>query len=1348
MEDKDKDNVANGYDDSGTNVTQDTLPSSSAASMAGRLNRGKSAGERKVSGSRTPSQGTSSKLLAKIRDLHPTRAAEIRDALLGEGSAYVDTILQSSVALRRAVETADTILNPKPRDENEAGFTLVVRKQRGQKKRSNVARGSGSRGRGRGRGRRVGTSGGGLALAKANSKAKPAKSKQTPGTQPASEPTRPEARQPKASRPQENAWNRKLQVTEWGLMTEDEESSKSDDDGCTQPFMSEDNDDGALPFDPALESAMACTIRRRGGFVWGYVVRIRSRMATILWGENSTLRIRLPTRGANAKLKVGDAVGVVTRRTQHPDGQVTLSHTFASFPPGKAPRPTPAELPSVKAVVLSFEAFKDDGGENGAMVVEESEEESGVGEAVVPLTGFTGHFRAPHHDNADITAGCSFWFTPTFEGTVMVIGDLQKGCAITPPKSGKAGPPTTRADLAEGFLCPERQLQSVLKEKFSVDMMPFVGRTKTVFDYSMGADLARAFDTSKGKANSKQAMSLKDLEEVLVKAAHYRKSKAAAEANEVRQKLRSKQEELAAATAKASPRILWAEHRKATLEEKREAIATLEKELSEAADNTTKGRKQLDKLKVEQRELEGESVEDLGLAEAEVRKSTLETSREAVAVLENELSKAAEDNNKTQEELKKLEAELRSLEEGSLEGLQVAESVRDHVNALKGVITTLEAQAAGRSTKSNRELLEKINTQHKHFYVPTAQNAEAFAKWIKRDLGKAAASGERLQAVVGVFVDESCTLGSLYNTEDVPYANMKQCPWARSFTLVSSPVICYTLDKHGSFVPSESIRRGKRILLVELDSQFKSAGTLPRPSELKLHQPTLNSESIVQPTDLLSREFVLVSLAEDDPRFRMLMLHCGASIYKRKGKLVVLACPFATLEDAERYALGLAANPRGVFGMLKRDLYAPETLTLTCSGEKPVKAEELFYLVNAMGVLPIGGNRYRITTTMSLLEAAQVFHFQNEYVQGDNKKFISLRDDKNQFTMLNTKKPPRSLKSYYRLEPVQDLKQQPQSAIWYQVTNLPNGITASVLLRALKKTEWWPNEANEVLLDERPFQPEAWFKVKTAKTCEVPVSAVVANRPVAIVESDAPYELLQKSSPVSEAKDPMSILNFGERELDWRPGGKTKAVVDKRISGKKRAIKRKVPKRLSPAKLNAKQKAKQKVQPGLSGPQGPNFGAAQIQRPRSVKPVELVGKGQQDKLHEVEADTKSCEGKTGFRSVWEPDHKSGSSSGQADTMLDRDDSSDKGLVPDFHGQAATDSEDGADSGVSKAGAGRKRDREPPQKDPEDSEVDHFPQKASRGHFPQEATPKKPKPIGALDSFIFRLVDSMSTSQTS
>ena len=148
MEDKDKDNVANGYDDSGTNVTQDTLPSSSAASMAGRLNRGKSAGERKVSGSRTPSQGTSSKLLAKIRDLHPTRAAEIRDALLGEGSAYVDTILQSSVALRRAVETADTILNPKPRDENEAGFTLVVRKQRGQKKRSNVARGSGGRGRG------------------------------------------------------------------------------------------------------------------------------------------------------------------------------------------------------------------------------------------------------------------------------------------------------------------------------------------------------------------------------------------------------------------------------------------------------------------------------------------------------------------------------------------------------------------------------------------------------------------------------------------------------------------------------------------------------------------------------------------------------------------------------------------------------------------------------------------------------------------------------------------------------------------------------------------------------------------------------------------------------------------------------------------------------------------------------------------------------------------------------------------------------------------------------------------------------------------------------------------------
>ena len=1366
MEDKDKTNVANGHLDPGPTESQSELPSGSAASKVVQQIRGGRAEERKVSGSGTHSREAGSELLTRIRKMGTARAGEITEALLGEGAAYVATLLQSPVALRKAVETAEAILSPKPGGAGDAGFTTVQHRRRKLRKQTDSAKGSrGSRGRGRGRGSRGSSRGGSSAQAKAISMAKPAERKQTPGPQPAPAPAQdPKARQPKSGLPRENAWNKKLQVSEWGLMAEEEEPPQSEagEGNCTQPFMSEDNDDDVYPVDPALESAMDCPIRRQGGSVWGIVVRIRSRMATVVWGENSALKIRLPTRGANSKLKVGDTVAIVTRKSQHPDGQITLSHVFANLQPDEAPRPTRAELPRVKAVVTSFESFVDDSGK--AMV----EEEGGIGEAVVPLTGFTGHFRAPHHQK--IVAGSSFWFTPAFEGTAMVIDDLQEGCAITPPRPGKPGeqpvyvPPATRADLVEGFRCPERQLQAVLKEKFRVDVMPFVGSTKTVFEYSMGADLVRAFDR-KGKAKGKQAMSLMDLEEVLVKAVHYRKlgldSKAAADDNSARQDLLSKQVQLKTLTTDARARILWAEHRKSTLETRRERVTTLEEKLHKRAALMGTG------PPVDDSDGEAEeSVVERSSEETKPRKPTPDTWHEAAAELEEELNTATSGTNNVQMRLKRLKAEFLDFEKDSAEGLRLAGADQEAIQKLKDAISALEARRTDLSEESKRKLLERIRTQHKHFYVPTAQNAAAFAKWIKRDLGRAARNGERLQAVVGVFVDENCTIGSLYNTEDVPYANMKQCPWTRSFTLLRSPVICYTLDKHGGFVPSESSRQGKRLLLVELDSQFQSSGALPKPSELELHQPGLSSGSIVQPTDLLSREFVLVSLAEDDPRFRMLVLQGGASVYKRKGNLVVLACPFSSLADAEKFVLGLAANPRGVFGMLKRDLYAPDTLTLTCSGEKPVKAEELFFLVNAMGVLPIGGNRYRITTNMTLLEAAQVFHFQNEYVQGDNKKFISLRDDKNQYTMLDTKKPPKNLKSYYRREPVQDIVPQPQSTVWYQVTNLPNGISANVLLRAFQQTSWWPSEAKEILLDERPFHPEAWFSVSDAKTSVVPVTAVVANRPVAIVESAAPYSLLQRPSLAPETKDPMAILNFGERELDWRPGGKTKALVSKKASGKQRAIKRKEPPKPGPAG--------KKVQQGLSGPPAPKIRAARFQNPERLDGSGKEGKGQQSEPHGKEAITEREPRRAGQVADQEPnqqsdrepdpkldqklDHKldqepgvqpnssqGGSTSEQEGTMETSDDVSDKEPVLGEQSQTAGD---GAVSGNSKAGTGRKRDR------PSQSSDEDTPRSASvsRGHFPQQATPKKTKAVGGetgtLDRFLYRFTSRTQSTQAS
>ena len=68
--------------------------------------------------------------------------------------------------------------------------------------------------------------------------------------------------------------------------------------------------------------------------------------------------------------------------------------------------------------------------------------------------------------------------------------------------------------------------------------------------------------------------------------------------------------------------------------------------------------------------------------------------------------------------------------------------------------------------------------------------------------------------------------------------------------------------------------------------------------------------------------------------------------------------PFATAEEARRYALTVAKNARGMFAMLKEELYCAGTLTLTCeTGPKAaeVVADELFFLTRATGVLPIGG---------------------------------------------------------------------------------------------------------------------------------------------------------------------------------------------------------------------------------------------------------------------------------------------------------------------------------------------------------------------------------------------------------
>ena len=474
------------------------------------------------------------------------------------------------------------------------------------------------------------------------------------------------------------------------------------------------------------------------------------------------------------------------------------------------------------------------------------------------------------------------------------------------------------------------------------------------------------------------------------------------------------------------------------------------------------------------------------------------------------------------------------------------------------------------------EVRDLVQSPHKQFYVPASSSSEAFAKWIKRDLRKAANGGptDRLRAVVGVFVDGECTLGSLYNTEDVPYFNMKKFPWARSFTLVETPLSCYSMSDQGRLIPAEATSKGKKILLVELDSQSNNSGTLPKPTKLTLS--TAGSEQRLQlAAEVKQREFVLLSLPEEDPRCHTLIQGCGASVYRRKGKTLILSCPFDTLQEAEKFALENAESPKDVFSMLRRDLYRHDTLTLSCTGQKPISAQELFFLTNAMGVLPIGGHRYRISTTMSMLQVAQVLNFQNRYIQKDNMKFVSLRNDQNGYVMLNTGTTPKQVKQYYRLEPPRALSRRAEPECWFRMSNLPNGITEECLLDTLRGLEWWPTSIRKTLLDNTKHQPDAWFKLgDEAEMKRVPLTIRISNRPITIVPTGAPGPALLDKTPVVK-KNLRQVLN--KEMLLWKPAKLTKTYVDKRTVGQNRKLREAAGSQSRPRGSSGREKASERL---------------------------------------------------------------------------------------------------------------------------------------------------------------------------
>ena len=475
------------------------------------------------------------------------------------------------------------------------------------------------------------------------------------------------------------------------------------------------------------------------------------------------------------------------------------------------------------------------------------------------------------------------------------------------------------------------------------------------------------------------------------------------------------------------------------------------------------------------------------------------------------------------------------------------------------VMVKAEAIRSRRVT-SQRERGELLSEARKCLVVPEAAYLEKYAVWLKRDMKTAERRGDRLRVVVGCFVDEECTAGSIYNTEDIPLLNQDSFPWIVSVTLLDGHVQCFSFDGRDRFVLSDASRVGKKLALIELDSFAGGVGTLPVPGVL-VPEPLAHDVG-QRPTTVKPGVDVLVSLPAGDNRRQLLIDKCSASVYRTKGSLEILSVPFATPAKAKQFVLDTAENARGIFAMLKSELYCKGTLTLTCdlgSGPKAasIVAGELFYLLRATGVMPIGGSRYRIATAMPMLEAAHLLHFQNCYVQLDNKKFKVLRNDHDEYVHLDTKKAPKSILKYYRKVPEKfSATEGVDRKSWYQIQNLPRWVTQNGLLDTLSSLRWWPDSAGNLLVSRSTHYPVAFFALEREQhrsRSSIPVSITVGGRPCAVMPSaPPPSTIVRRAAPSFCSQQSLAALASFPAQTAWTCSAKTTNLVNAKYKKRRR----------------------------------------------------------------------------------------------------------------------------------------------------------------------------------------------------
>ena len=408
---------------------------------------------------------------------------------------------------------------------------------------------------------------------------------------------------------------------------------------------------------------------------------------------------------------------------------------------------------------------------------------------------------------------------------------------------------------------------------------------------------------------------------------------------------------------------------------------------------------------------------------------------------------------------------------------------------------------------SAAEVQKAVQKELHHFVIPKKSQLSAFVPYLKKSLRRAQESPVPLKVTVGVFVSQDENECSLYHTLEhyCPFGDLKAFPWTKALTIIDGPTHYLSYNRNvGLFTPAIEPLGGYKLLAVTFESTFRAAGTLPRINEITTHKAECRK--------LVSRAGevdVLISLKQNDPRRTLITAkHQGAKYCGGHEDTLVVSL---TWGRAKAFLAATAKMASGMYAMARLSLHHRDTYTLVC--DRDVVADELYELLGAYAVMPIGGHKYRFCTDLGLLDLAVILHRQNKFIRrGGINKYRTLRDDYDRYVHVGANSPhPRVLSTYHRrLEVLTVARERIPDRYWHRLSNVPRGALPSYALEAMMKQEWWlqtlPDPTLRLTTDT--FHPEVW--IGTKKDVKLPTQIQLLEHTVIITPGETPPAGAQK----------------------------------------------------------------------------------------------------------------------------------------------------------------------------------------------------------------------------------------------